>query len=206
LTKVILVRHGETEWNRTRRIQGGNSDTQLNERGRQQIESLALRLKRETIQAIYSSPLQRALATAQAIADYHQLVVESEPSLREIEVGELEGVPITEIGKQLSQLLTMHNRGEESARVPGGESLANLQQRVWDTIQRLVDRHRDGVLVVASHYFSILSVICLVLNLPLSEIGRLRLSSGSISIVTFDEQAGRLILFNDTCHIDGTGS
>jgi len=202
LAKVILVRHGETDWNRSRRIQGGNSDTELNQGGWQQAESLALRLKRETVQAIYSSPLQRALDTAKAIAGYHQLPVEIEPSLREIEVGELEGMLITEVGKHLSQLLTMHSQGEELPKMPGGESLTDLQQRVWSTIQRLVAWHRDGVLVVVSHYFSILTIVCSVLNLPLTQIGRLRLNPGSISILTIDEEATRLILFNDTCHID----
>jgi len=204
LTKVILVRHGETEWNRLRRIQGGNSDTQLNQRGRQQAESLALRLKQEEIQAIYSSPLQRARDTARVIAGYHQLAVEVEPSLREIEVGELEGVSIAEVGKHLSQLLIRYSQGEELPRIPGGESLTEVQQRVWDTIQRLVGRHGDGVLVVVSHYFSILTAVCSVLDLPLFQIDRLRLNSGSISILTFDEQATRLILFNDTCHLAST--
>ena len=206
MAKVILVRHGETDWNRSRRIQGGNSDTELNQGGWQQAESLALRLKRETVQAIYSSPLQRALDTAKAIAGYHQLPVEIEPSLREIEVGELEGMLITEVGKHLSQLLTMHSQGEELPKMPGGESLTDLQQRVWSTIQRLVAWHRDGVLVVVSHYFSILTIVCSVLNLPLTQIGRLRLNPGSISILTIDEEATRLILFNDTCHIDAPQS
>ncbi|MBA7636549.1 Phosphoserine phosphatase 1 [subsurface metagenome] len=201
MTKVILVRHGETEWNRLRRIQGGNSDTQLNQRGRKQAASLALRLKQEEIQAIYSSPLQRAQDTARAIAGYHQLPVGVEPSLREIEVGELEGVSIAEVGKHLSQLLIRYSQGEELPRIPGGESLTEVQQRVWDTIQRLVGRHGDGVLVVVSHYFSILTAVCSVLNLPLFQIDRLRLNSGSISILTFDEQATRLTLFNDTCHL-----
>lgn len=202
MVKVILVRHGETEWNRLRRIQGGNSDTQLNQRGRKQAESLALRLKQEEIQAIYSSPLQRAQDTARAIAGYHQLPVGVEPSLKEIEVGELEGVSIAEVGKHLSQLLIRHSQGEELPRIPGGESLTEVQQRVWGTIQRLVSSHGDGVLVVVSHYFSILTAVCSVLNLPLSQIDRLRLNSASISILTFDEQATRLTLFNDTCHLD----
>jgi len=204
LVKVILVRHGETEWNRLRRIQGGNSDTQLNQRGQQQAESLALRLKQEEIQAIYSSPLQRAQDTARAIAGYHQLPVGVEPSLKEIEVGELEGVSIAEVGKHLSQLLIRHSQGEELPKIPGGESLTEVQQRVWGTIQRLVSRHGDGVLVVVSHYFSILTAVCSVLDLPLFQIDRLRLNSGSISILTFDEQATRLTLFNDTCHLAST--
>ena len=202
MVKVILVRHGETEWNRLRRIQGGNSDTQLNQRGRKQAASLALRLKQEEIQAVYSSPLQRAQDTARAIAGYHQLPVGVEPSLKEIEVGELEGVSIAEVGKHLSQLLIRHSQGEELPRIPGGESLTEVHHRVWDTIQRLVGRDCDGVLVVVSHYFSILTAVCSVLNLPLSQIDRLRLNSASISILTFDEQATRLTLFNDTCHLD----
>jgi len=205
LVKVILVRHGETEWNRARRIQGANSDTQLNQRGWQQAESLALRLKPEKIQAIYSSPLQRAQDTARAIAHYHQLPVEIEPSLKEIEVGALEGMSIAGVGK-LIELLVRHKEGDELTRLPGGESVAEVQQRVWSTIRRLVDKHREGVLVIVSHYFSILTAICSVLNLPLYQIGRLRLNPGSISILTFDEQASRLILFNDTCHLASTES
>jgi len=201
LVKVILVRHGETDWNLSRRIQGGNSDTPLNQRGRQQAEGLALRLKQEKIQAIYSSPLQRARDTAQAIARYHQLPVEIEPSLKEIEVGELEGVSITEVGKHLSELLVKHKQGEELPRIPGGESVTEVQQRVWGTIQCLVDKHREGVLVVVAHYFTVLTAICAVLNLPLAEIDRLRLSSSGISIINFDGQTPRLMLFNDTCHL-----
>ena len=201
MVKVILVRHGETDWNLSRRIQGGNSDTQLNQRGRQQVENLALRLKPEKINAIYSSPLQRAQDTALAIAHYHQLPVEIEPLLKEIEVGALEGMSIADVGKHLSELLVMHKQSDELPRLPGGESVTEVQQRVWGTIQRLVDKHREGVLVVVSHYFSVLTAICSVLNLPLSQITRLRLNPGSISIIIFDEQTPRLILFNDTCHL-----
>ena len=205
MVKVILVRHGETDWNRSRRIQGGNSDTQLNQRGRQQVESLALRLKQEKIQAIYSSPLQRARDTALAIAHYHQLPVEIEPPLKEIEVGELEGMSIAGVGK-LSELLVRHKQGDELPRLPGGESVAEVQQRVWGAIQRLVDRHNDGVLVIVGHYFSVLTAICSVLNLPLAQIDKLRLNSGSLSIITFDGQTPRLVLFNDTCHLAGVES
>jgi len=184
-----------------KRIQGGGSDIPLNEKGVQQAQSLALKLKPERVQAIYSSRLQRALDTALAIASYHQLEVDSEPSLNEIDAGEMEGVSIAEVGKHLSQLLTIHSQGEELPKMPGGESLTDLQQRAWSTIQRLVDKHHDGVIVVVSHYFAILTIICTVLNLPLSQIGRLRLAPGSISTIVFDEQAMRLVLFNDNCHL-----
>ena len=201
MVTVILVRHGETEWNKLRRIQGGSSDTQLNQTGKKQAESLALRLKAEPIQAIYSSPLQRALDTAQAIARYHRTEVEIEPALKEIEAGGLEGTPIEQIGSRLDQLLT---RGDESGsffKKHGGESLAEVQQRAWGTIQSLVRQYPDGEIVVVSHYFTLLTIICSVLNLPLSHLGRLRIGPGSISTIVIDEQTLRLVLFNDSCHL-----
>lgn len=211
MIRVILVRHGETDWNKSRRIQGSNSDTPLNERGREQVEALALRLKQERIKAIYSSPLRRALDTAKAIACQHQLEIQIESSLREINVGELEGVEISSLGKRLDELLTIRGQDQKQAGVEkdlwnkiqriGGESLTELQQRAWDTLQHIVSQHSDGMIVVASHYFTILTIICAVLNLPLSQIGRLRLGAGSISTITFDEPVSHLILFNDSCHL-----
>ena len=220
LVRVILARHGETEWNKMRWVQGGNSDTQLSQRGIEQAESLALRLKQERLQAIYSSPLQRALDTAQAIARHHQLEVQIEPALKEMNVGGLEGAPVTMIGKRLDQLLTVESQGEALHSIPeveslvevgqnvwnaihhlGGESLAELQQRAWSTIERLVSKHSESVIVVVSHYFVILTIICAALNLPLSQMGRLRLDTASISTIVFDEPVTRLILFNDKCHL-----
>jgi probable phosphoglycerate mutase len=198
LVKVILVRHGETDWNKSRRIQGGSSNPPLNERGRGQAEGLALRLRREKLQAIYASPLQRSLDTAKAIAYYHQLEVEIEPSLREIEAGQLEGVSASELGKRLSEFLTTSIKGKALPRAPGGESLLEVQERAWRAIQQLSRQYPDGVLALVSHYFTILTIICSVLGLPLSQIGRLRLSTGSISVISLDGKSARLELFNES--------
>ena len=204
MINIILIRHGETDWNQLRRIQGANSNTELSQRGKEQAESLALRLKDEKIQAIYSSPLQRALDTARAIAGYHQIEVAIEPALKELDVGELEGIHIEKVGHRLDQLLT--NPDGTLLKMPGGESLAEVQQRAWSTIQRLISQHSDGVIAVTSHYFVILTIICSVLNLPLSQIGRLRLGVGSISTITFDGEIPRLLLFNDSCHLTSNKS
>ena len=200
MIKVILVRHGETDWNRLRRIQGGGSNTLLNERGRKQVEYLAQRLREEELQAVYSSPLERALVTARAIAAHHQLEVSIEPSLREIDAGELEGVPVTRMGKHLSQILTMSSQGEAFPRIPGGESLPDVQERAWDTIKRMVSKHPEGTLLVVSHYVVILTIICAALKLPLAQIGRFRLGTGSISAIEFGDELIRLITFNECYH------
>jgi probable phosphoglycerate mutase len=194
--RVILVRHGETDWNKEKRIQGGSSDPPLNETGRQQAEGLARRLGQEPVEAIYSSLLRRSLDTATAIARRHQLEVVIEPSLREIEAGTLEGVLTGNLGKRLTHLLTADAGSDALPKPPGGESLADVQRRAWGTIQRLSQKHPHG-LVVVSHYFVILSVICSVLGLPLSQLGRFRMENGSISIINVDGQAPWLELYND---------
>lgn len=198
--RIILVRHGETDWNKEKRIQGGASDPPLNEEGRQQAESLAFRLSQDKIQAIYSSPLKRTLDTARTIARPHQLAVGIEPSLREIAAGDLEGITVAELGKRFSELLTLDAPGE-LPKAPGGESLPEVQKRAWRTIQRLARKHPDGALVLVSHYFVILAIICSALKLPLSQIGRLRLGNGSISIINLDGPAVWLEMFNDTGYL-----
>lgn len=194
--RVILVRHGETDWNKEKRIQGGSSDPPLNETGREQAERLALRLSHDRLQAIYSSPLKRSLDTARVIARCHKLEVVVEPSLKEIEAGTLEGVLTGSLGKRLTQLLTAGAGSDALPKPPGGESLADVQRRAWGAIQRLSQKHPDG-LVVVSHYFVILSVICSVLGLPLSQLGRFRMENGSISIINLDGQKAWLELYND---------
>ncbi len=192
--RLILVRHGETDWNRILRIQGGRSDSSLNQKGIQQAEELAFRLGDEDVKAIYSSPLKRALNTARAIAARHMLDVVIEPSLREIEAGELEGVTTAELGMCFSDYLT---RDGADKKIPGGESLADLQTRCMGFIEHIRKQHKNGSVVLVSHYFAMLSLICAVLGLPLENITRFRMSNASINIVLFDDIV-RLVLFNDT--------
>jgi broad specificity phosphatase PhoE len=203
LLKIFLVRHGETDWNMIRRIQGGASDIPLNEKGKKQAEGVAVRLKSEPIKAIYSSPLQRALHTAQAIARYHDLPIETLPSLKEILVGELEGVSGSEMKLRFDQLICQTCQDRSLVKLPGGESLSDVQIRAWSTLQEISAKHVEGNLVLVSHYFVILSLICTVLNLPLFEIPHMRSQPGTLNIITFENGNSRLELFNDGCHAAG---
>lgn len=198
--KLILIRHGETGWNHERRIQGGSSDTVLSPLGKKQVRSLGLALKGEKLSAIYSSPLQRALETARAIARYHNLEVQVEPELRELEVGELEGMTIERLGSDFSQFLVQWRGGDGSEKLPSGESLADLQNRAWSTVQRIAAKH-DGAVVVVSHYFVILTIICAALGLPPSGIRRFRVSVGSMSVLDFKNSRPCLASLGDICHL-----
>jgi len=164
------------------------------------VKSLGLALKREELSAIYSSPLQRALDTARAIAKYHSLEVRVEPDLRELEVGELEGTFAESLGTDFSSFLVQWREGDGSEKLPGGESLADLQNRAWSIVQHIVARHK-GTIVVVSHYFVILTIICAALGLPPSGIRRFRVSVGSMSILDFKDGRPCLASLGDTCHL-----
>ena len=151
--------------------------------------------------AAYSSPLKRALNTAQAIASHHQLAVQIEPDLREIDVGEFEGVAIDNLDTNFSQLLIHWEQGEGSARLPGGESLTDLGDRAWSTIQHILDTHKQGVIAVVSHYFVTSAIICKALGIPFNHVGRFRVQVGSISILDFADKRPRLTVLGDTCHL-----
>ncbi len=195
MLKIILVRHGETDWNRVKRVQGGSSDTPLNDIGREQAKGLAGILAKENIKAVYTSPLQRAVTTAEAISSLHNISVEINPSLREIEAGELEGILSSDLGKRFSDYLF---DDDKIVKIPGGEGLDEVQRRCWDFITALSCKYDDCTLVLVAHYFVILSVLCKVLDVPLQNINRFRMDTGSITIITLDGEALWLQVFNDT--------
>ncbi|MBN2463405.1 MAG: histidine phosphatase family protein [Dehalococcoidia bacterium] len=198
---LILARHGETAWNQERRIQGGSSDTELSEVGIKQAERLGLALKETNIDAIYSSPLKRAYDTAQAIASRHRLTVQIEPDLREMEVGELEGISIAELGTSFGQFLLQWRQGQGVEKLPGGESVAELADRVWATIERIIKRQEEGTVVVVSHFFTVVVTICKALGWPLTTLERVRVQTGSISIIDLGDGQPRLLSLGDTCHL-----
>jgi len=201
--KLILARHGETYWNEERRIQGGGSDVELNETGIDQTNKLAAFLKNENIAAIVSSPLKRAMSTAEAIARHHQVSIEVDNGLKELGVGELEGLPASNLGTTFSQFLMQWWQGERlEERLPGGESLVELQQRSWAVIERLLAEHKDGTQVTVSHYFVILAIILKALDLPLACFTKFKLDPCGISILEFEDYGTRLIAFNDTSYLN----
>jgi probable phosphoglycerate mutase len=162
---------------------------------------LGLALKETKIDAIYSSPLKRALDTAQAIASHHQLAVQVESDLREMEVGELEGVSIAELGTSFSQFLLQWRQGQGLEKLPGGESVVDLADRVWVTVQFIIKKHQQETVVVVSHFFAVVVTICKALGWPLTSLERIRVQTGSISIIDLGDGRPYLVSLGDTCHL-----
>jgi len=205
--KLILVRHGETYWNEAGLVQGGDSDIELNDTGLEQARKLATFLKNEPIIAILSSPLQRAIATAEVIASHHQLPVEIDQGLRELKVGDLEGTSISNLRTTFSRFLLQWWQDGEAMKLPNGESLVELQQRAWKVIEALLERHKtspehnkDATAVVVSHYFVTLAIILKALNLPLDCFTKFKLDLAGVSILEFRDYGARLVTFNDTSY------
>lgn len=199
--RLILVRHGETQWNRENRVLG-HTEIELNEEGRKQAESVALALREEKVAAIYCSPLKRARETAEAIARFHQVGVEVDGAFKEMDAGELDGLTYEEMRDRYGDFLREWIRDASALRMPGGESLAQVQHRAWQGVEGIIDRHPEGVVIVVSHNFAILCIICKALGLDLSQFRRLRLNVASISILNFGGLGIQLDLFNDTCHLE----
>ncbi len=142
MTTILLVRHGETDWNAERRVQG-HSDRPLNETGRAQARSLAEELAAERIDAVYSSDLLRAHETARIVAETKGLGVTAIPDLRERDFGTWEGLTDDEILA----------RFPEAATGPWGdaETRQQMAERVADALRRIADAHPDGNVLVVSH-------------------------------------------------------
>jgi len=205
--KLVLVRHGETCWNQERRVQGGDSDIELNDTGLEQARRLATFLKNENIIAILSSPLRRATATAEAIASCHQLPVEVDQGLRELRIGELEGISVSNLNTTFNQFLVQWWQNRRAMKLPNGESFVELQQRAWKAVERLLAKHKadsernEGTsVVIVSHYFVTLAIILKALNLSPEYFTKFKVDLGGVSRLEIQDYEASLVTFNDTSY------
>jgi broad specificity phosphatase PhoE len=188
--RVFLVRHGETDWNRQGRCQG-ITDLELNQNGFRQAEKVAEYLQDEEIDFVYSSNLQRAFQTAQVICRLHGLEVNIEENLRELDHGEFEGLTFAQIRAAYPDFI--HKWREEPAelRIPGGERLVDVAKRAWNGIDRIIQRQRDdATVVVVSHNFPILAILCAVTGTHLNRYRSFRIGPCEVSHLNYVQSEG----------------
>jgi probable phosphoglycerate mutase len=151
MTTLLLIRHGETDWNRELRFQG-HLDVPLNAAGRLQAARLAERIAQEpVIDAVISSDLQRARETARACSQKLGLPLTLEPALREQSFGVLEGLRAQEVRETHAALWEQWSRHEADFAVPGGESMRAFHGRVTAAVRALAEAHRGRTLLVVTH-------------------------------------------------------
>jgi probable phosphoglycerate mutase len=198
-TTVILVRHGETDWNASGRWQG-HSDIPLNDNGIQQAKLLASRLTSWPIKALYSSDLKRAARTASIIGDALGLQPEIDVSWRERNGGEFEGLKAEEL---MGHRDFQTQRRDKNWAPPGGESNVDVAVRVQTAFDKIVENHPDETVAVVTHGGAIISLLSLVVGFPPGERARIWVSANTgFSIVEVGKRGPILVRLNDDTHLD----
>ena len=195
------MRHGETDWNKLGRFQG-HTDISLNDRGLSQARETAVASEDWGYTAIYSSPLVRTVQVAEEIAKVTPMLVSQEPGLKELSLGDLEGVTGEEMRNDWPALFAAWRTEPEKMSMPNGESLGELRDRTWQVILDIEQKHSsDDSIVVISHNFAIRSIVNELLGMPLAYFHRMSLNLASVCTFDSDERGRRLTGYNSTSHL-----
>ena len=199
--KFYLIRHGETDWNRSGRFQG-QSDTPLNDLGLAQAADTAAAARDWNLTAIYASPLSRTMQVAAALAQELGLPVIRQAGLKEMALGELEGIQGEAMRAGWPEVYAAWRDSPADVVMPGGESLAGLQERAWQVILDLEQKHGpEDNLALISHNFAIRALCARLLAMPLASFHRMHLSLGSVSLLDSGPRGRRLLYYNSTGHL-----
>lgn len=180
---LFLLRHGETAWNEERRVMG-RQEIPLNRKGIFQVRRIARILPRLNIDAIYSSPLKRALETARILAEGNSVPIKIDPDLTEFAFGRWEGHRFDELIRDKAYHRFL--KAPLQTAVPGGETIRDVQKRGLGVMRRAAREFPKGRLLFVSHGDVIRAIICHHLRLSLEEFRRLRIDNGSLSALEVD--------------------
>ena len=197
--ELILVRHGETLWNKEGRVQG-TSDIELSEVGMAQAKRLALSLKDHPIQAIYASPLKRDYQTAESINHYHRIPIRVDPGLMEMDQGDFEGITFKELMDRDREFLKKWRSDPASVTMPNGESFMDVQARAWKVMEDIISAKQNTLVV--SHNFTIAAILCKVRNISLDQFRTACVETASKTIIDIRNGEVSIELWNDRQHLE----
>ncbi|MHB1653913.1 MAG: histidine phosphatase family protein [Desulfitobacteriaceae bacterium] len=200
MTRFILVRHGETMWNREGRYQG-QIDTELSPLGLEQGRRVAEALKQVYLDVVYSSPLVRSYQTAQMCAENHGLEVLKDQRLLEINHGEWEGLKADEVRAKYPELLTQWHTSVIDVQMPGGESIEDVRERVKVSFLEMAERHKGQTVLVAAHDAVNKAILCDILDIDLSHFWQIKQDNTCLNVFEYSEGKWRLVLMNSTTHL-----
>lgn len=198
--EILLVRHGETEWNSQRRIQG-QLDVPLNATGREQARSLAARLAGVAIDAVYASDLARARQTAEPVAEALGLPLRLDERLRERHFGGLQGRYYEELQRDAPQVHERMRARDLDFDLDGGETLPRFHRRVCDAFADLAARHPQGRIVVVSHGGVLDCLYRLAGAIPLEAPRTWSLFNASLNTLAWADGACRLVSWGEVAHL-----
>lgn len=198
--RLFLIRHGETRWNEIHKFQG-ISDVELSPQGWRQAQKLAISLKEEPVAKIYTSPLKRAQQTAAEVAKGHCCPTITLDELRELHQGHLEGLTGEEFKQKYPNFLKEWLKSPADVKIPGGESLRELQQRAWQAVERIKGEHTSATVVAVAHNFVNIVILCKILGISLNNFRCLKQDPTAKNLIVFSSKGSFVHLLNDTCHL-----
>ncbi len=200
MTRFILIRHGQTRWNRLERFRG-RVDIDLDRTGLRQAEAAAEKVASWGVKAIYSSPLKRAMRTAEIISQRLQLAVEPLEGIIDMHFGEWQGLPIGEVRQRYPELFDLWRFSPHRLKVPQGETLEEVRSRVVACIDEVAAKHDQETVVLVTHRVVCKVLICHLLGLDNSHFWQIAQDATAINL--FEVWQGRFTvrLLNDTCHL-----
>lgn len=193
MLEIILVRHGQTDWNRDRRVMGARP-IPLNTQGKREITQMAQLLSDVEFEIIYTSPLMRAFQTSRILSRGRSVKVEKVPEIQEIDYGEWVGRTFEDISKE--KMFKTYYASPKEAQAPGGEKMTEVIKRGVSFIETLKKKHKDGRVVVVSHADVIKSILIHYMDLDLNDLHKFRVDNGSVSLLFFDGESTRVLSIN----------
>ena len=201
MTEIIIIRHGEPEWNITGRFQG-HSDIPLSAAGHEQAELLGKNIALDGIDKIYASDLIRAVETAQPLAARFGLPVEKDAALRELNFGTWEGRYFSEINEETPDLMKQFYRDPESIDIPGIENFQEFRRRVAGRVREIAAQNKGRRIVLISHGASIRILFADILSMPVRAIWHVSQFNTAVNRIRFEDDGfAAITLMNDTAHL-----
>lgn len=182
--RLILVRHGETNWNKTGKVQGGSSDIELNKTGLEQAKKTADRLKDEKIDFIISSPMKRAIQTAKEIAKLHNKELIINNQFLERDFGKLEGTEYEFLSNNMFKIFI-----EDSFEENKIERLEDFTKRIENVYREIFQKYFGKTVIIVSHSSTSKMLLSIILSKEFSDIRKIKKNNASISIIQFDENS-----------------
>lgn len=200
MTRFVLIRHGQTEWNREERYRG-RADIPLNETGHEQARRIAAALAGTPVAAVYASPLQRCIQTAEPTAWGHGLTPQPLEGLLDIHFGRWQGLTPAEATEAYPDLHRLWVTSPGRARFPDGESLEDVHARATSALADLIERHAGQTVILVSHKIVCKVILCAVLGLTNDHIWRIEQDNAAINVFQHDDSSWVVLSLNDTCHL-----
>ncbi len=201
MTCIVLIRHGQTEWNRVERFRG-RADVLLDETGLAQAKATGRRVASQWQPvAVYSSPLARAVKTAEAIAGRLGLLVQIHAGIADIDYGQWQGLTPDEVEERWPEIHHAWYTAPHTVRIPGGETLDEIRVRAMEAVNEIAAQHVGQTAALVSHTVVNRVILLAALGLGNDRFWRLRQDTCAVNVFEVDGGEFTLVSLNDTCHL-----